>query len=110
MSFGYVVRPKADQDIDDVGDYLAQEAGLDFGLQFLAELYGTFALLASQSEMGWRCNVAHPQLANVRTFQVSSRFHKYLIFYQAYENRIEILRVLHGSQDLLALFKREGVE
>ena len=50
MSFGYVLRPKADQDIDDVGDYLTQEAGLDFGLQFLAELYGTFALLASQRD------------------------------------------------------------
>ena len=59
--------------------------------------------------MGWRCNVPHPQLARVRTFPVSSRFDKYLIFYQAYEDRIEILRVLHGSLDLLALFEREGV-
>lgn len=110
MSFGYVVRPRADRDIDDIGDYLAEEAGLDFGLLFLAELYETFALLASQREMGWQCKVPHPLLANVRTFNVSSRFSKHLIFYQANKDRIEILRVFHGSQDLLALFERDGVE
>lgn len=61
-------------------------------------------------EVGWHCKVRHPQLMTARTFRVSERFDKFLIFYQPYDDRIEILRVLHGAQDLVALFNREGVD
>ena len=108
MRFGYVVRPRADRDIDEIADYLATEAGLDTALQFLSEVYETFGLLASQPNMGWLCKVHHPQLSSARTFQVSSRFEKHLIFYQPYSERIEILRVVHGSQELEELFSEEG--
>ncbi len=110
MSFGYVIRPRADQDLDEISDYLAEEAGLETGLQFLGKIYETFSLLASHKEMGWPCNVNHPRLSGVRTFRAGERFEKYLIFYQPYDDEIEILRVLHGSQDLLTLFSREGGE
>ena len=46
MSFGYVVRPRADRDIDEIAAYLTDEAGLDTALQFLAEIYETFGHLA----------------------------------------------------------------
>ena len=80
MRFGYVVRPRADRDIDEIA------------IQFLAEIYETFGLLATQQQMGWLCKVRHPQLLTARTFRVSSRFEKHLIFYQPYSGRIEILR------------------
>jgi len=110
VRFGLVIRPRADQDLDEIGDYLAEEAGLDMGLQFLAEVYEAFSLLASHREIGWPCNVTHPQLMGARTFRVSQRFEKYLIFYQPYQDRIEVLRVLHASQDLDELFGRQGVD
>ncbi|MBL8233477.1 MAG: type II toxin-antitoxin system RelE/ParE family toxin [Bryobacterales bacterium] len=109
MKFGYVVRPQADRDIDEIADYLVEQSGLDVGLRFLSEVYETFALLGSRQDVGWHCKVRHPQLMTARTFRVSERFDKFLIFYQPYRDRIEILRVLHGAQDLLALFNREGV-
>jgi plasmid stabilization system protein ParE len=34
MSFGYVVRPRADRDLDEIADYLAGKAGLDTALRF----------------------------------------------------------------------------
>jgi plasmid stabilization system protein ParE len=37
---------------------------------------------------------------------VSDRFEEYLIFYQPFEDSIEILRVVHGSRDLRALFNK----
>ncbi len=80
------------------------------GLQFLAEVYETFSFLASDREIGWPCNVTHPQLMGARTFRVSECFEKYLIFYQPYQDRMEVLRVLHASQDLDALFGRQGAE
>ena len=107
MRFGYVVRPRADRDIDEIAGYLAEEASLDRALQFLAEICETFALLATQPQMGWLCKVRHPQLLTARTFRVSSRFEKYLLFYQPYSARIEILRVVHGLQDLEDLFHQE---
>lgn len=35
MRSGYVIRAKADSDLDEIADYLAQKAGLDIALRFL---------------------------------------------------------------------------
>ncbi len=107
MSARYVVLPKADRDLDDEADYLVGEAGLEVGFRFLAAALETFDLLASQPEMGWKCRLKHPALASTRVFRVKG-FEKVLIFYRPGPELIEILRVLHGSQDLEAFFAREG--
>ena len=70
MKFGYVIRPRADRDMDEIADYLAGEAGLDIALQFLAEIYETFGLLATQQQIGWPYKVRHPQLVTARTIRV----------------------------------------
>jgi plasmid stabilization system protein ParE len=54
--------------------------------------------------MGWRCKFADPRLKGVRVFRVSAPFEEHLIFYRLRGKRIEILRLLHGSQDVEALF------
>jgi toxin ParE1/3/4 len=105
VKFGYVIRPKADRDIDDLADYIVEHGSLDTALTFLSEAYEAFALIASHPEMGWHCKVKLPQLKTARTFRVSERFGDYLIFYQPFEDRIEIIRVVHGSQDLVELFR-----
>ena len=48
MRFGYVVRPRADQDIDEIADHLVEQSGLDIGLRFLSEVYETFVLLGAR--------------------------------------------------------------
>lgn len=110
MKSGYVVRPSASRDIDGIADYLTGEAGIDCGLRFLDELHATLSQLAASHEMGWHCKIRHPHLAGARTFRVSSRFSQYLIFYQPKLDRIEILRVLHGTQDLATLLGVEAIE
>ena len=59
--------------------------------------------------IGWPCKVNVPQLQGARTFRVSERFADYLIFYRRFENRIDILRVLHGARDLEGLFGQGDV-
>lgn len=71
MSFGYVVRPRADRDLDDIADYLSGKAGLDMALRFLQEAYETIALLSAQVDMGWPCRLKHPDLKSARQFRVS---------------------------------------
>jgi toxin ParE1/3/4 len=105
----YVVRPKADRDIDDISDDLADRANLDVALRFLALVYETFALIATQTEMGWLCKLNHPELANTRVFRVREPFNQYLIYYSNPDGQIEILRVLHGAQDINTRISSERV-
>jgi toxin ParE1/3/4 len=108
LSFGYVVRPKADLDLDEIADYLTQQSSLDTGRSFLDEAQRTFALLATQPDMGWRAEYNDSRLTGVRAFRVGAPFTNFLIFYQPRGERIEILRVLHGAQDLETLFSRQA--
>jgi len=109
VSVGYVVRPKADQDLDDQAYYLATQAGPDLGHRFLLAAHETFGLLATQPQIGWHPRLKHPDLTSVRAFQVSG-FEKMLVLYRPRPDGVEILRVLHGSRNLQALLHREGVK
>ena len=66
MNARYVIRPKADADLDDRALYLAVEAGPELGHRFLVAAHETFALLATQPEMGWHSRLKHPALSSLR--------------------------------------------
>ena len=80
----YVVRPRADRDLDEQSCYYATAAGAQVGHRILLAAYDTFALLATQPDMGWRWRLKRPEL--------------------------EQLRVVHGSRQLHARLRREDVE
>jgi toxin ParE1/3/4 len=105
----YVVKPKADRDLDDYADYLSKEVSLNVALRFFDAAYRTFALLASQPNMGWRSRVKYPGLETLRVFRVSG-FADRLILYRTLPNGVDILRVVDGSRDLRSLLRREGLE
>ena len=105
----YTIRPRADQDLDEQAYYLATHASPDTGHKFLLAAHETFSLLATQPRMGWLCRVRHPALAPLRVFRVSG-FEKVLVLYRPLPDSVEILRVVHGSRDLNALLRREGIE
>jgi toxin ParE1/3/4 len=109
VSSRYVVRPKADQDLDDQAYYYATEGSPELGHRFLVAAHETFGLLATQPEMGWHSRLKHPALESLRVFRVSG-FEKILIFYRPVRNGVDILRVVHGSRNLQALLRREGIE
>ena len=45
----------------------------------------------------------NPDFAGMRMWPVP-RFSKYLIFYMAHEEELEIVRVLHGAQNIQEIF------
>jgi len=106
VSAVYVLRPKADQDLDDQALYLATQAGPDVGHRFLLAAHETFALLAAQPQIGWRPLLKRPALVSLRVFHVSG-FEKMLVFYLPRPDGVEILRVVHCSRHLRALLRRE---
>jgi toxin ParE1/3/4 len=103
----YVLKPKADLDVEVHADYLANHAGLEVALRFLSSCDQTFALLAKQPNIGWHSRLRHAALHGVRIFRVSG-FETMLILYRPLADGVEILRVVHGSRDLEALLRRRG--
>ena len=102
-----VLRPKADQDLDDQAYYYATNASPEVAHRFLLAADETLALLADQVQIGWKPKLSHPELEGVRVFRVKG-FARILILYRPIDDGIEVLRFIHGSRDLYALLRREG--
>ena len=71
MNARYVVKPKADRDLDDYADYLAKEASLAVALRFFDAAYRTFAILATQPKMGLRSRIKYTGIEAIRIFRVT---------------------------------------
>jgi hypothetical protein len=59
--------------------------------------------------MGWHPRLKYPDLKTLRVFRIKG-FERILILYLPLLDGVEILRVVHGSRDLLALLHREGLD
>ncbi|HLP90714.1 MAG TPA: type II toxin-antitoxin system RelE/ParE family toxin [Nostocaceae cyanobacterium] len=92
----YRISSQAAKDIEKIWNYLAL-TNLKAANQIFDTLRETFPKLAKFPNMGRE----RPELApNLRSFPVKN----YLIFYSSIEEGIEIVRVLHGSQNLESIF------
>ena len=105
----YLIRPSADRDLDDQAYYYATIASPELGHRFLVAAHDTFALLATQPGMGWHPRVRHLGLRSLRVFRVKG-FDRILVLYLPSQDGVEILRVVHGSRDIRALLRREGLD
>ena len=105
----YVVRPRADRDLEDQAYYYATAASPEVGHRFLVAAHDTFALLATQPNMGWHSHLRHEHLKNLRVFRVKN-FERILVLYLRLLDGVDILRVVHGSRNLQALLRREGLD
>ena len=105
----YVIRPKADQDLGDHAFYYAFEGSPEVGHRFLVSAHETFSLLSTQPDMGWNPKLRLSELRGLRLFRVTG-FEKILILYRPLKNSVEILRVIHGSQNIRRLLRRQGIE
>ena len=103
MRLRIVVRPEADSDVEHHARYLAEHASIETALTFYDRLDETYTLLGTFPEMGKLPDFDRP-LHEARVFPTKD-FENYLVFYVAIQNGIEVLRVLHGSQDLRRIFQ-----
>jgi toxin ParE1/3/4 len=96
-------RPQARRDLVELADHIAKNS-LPASDRFLEAAEKAFALLASMPEMGGLWETNNPTFAGLRVWSIRG-FEKYLIFYRPIEDGIEVLRVLHGSQDIASIFE-----
>lgn len=92
----YVISPLAGQDIEEIGDYIAQDNPRR-ALTFIAELRSQCAKIASSPKA---CR-SRPELGeNIR----SCAYGNYVVFFQDGPKELCIVRVLHGAMDIETKF------
>lgn len=97
---GYYVTLAAQDDLQHIHDYIAQ-FDTDNALRFVERISERFNLLSNYPYLG----VARPKFGkDHRSFVVPGS--SYIIVYRPIENGVEIIRVVHGSQDLVNLFQQ----
>ncbi|WP_416676445.1 type II toxin-antitoxin system RelE/ParE family toxin [Egbenema bharatensis] len=97
---------KAKQDLLKHVLYLAQ-INPDIAERFIEASEMAFEKLAQMPRKGQRQEFKSPKLVEVRRWFIPG-FDKYLIFYRPITGGIEILRVLHGVQNVNTIMDDEG--
>lgn len=75
------------------------ERNLPAAERFLVAAEEAFAKLAGMPGMGRRREFRKPAFQDVRSWPIRG-FENYLVFYQPTPTGIDILRVIHGAQDI----------
>ena len=94
-----LLRPRAKADLGEIWDYIADdsESRADVVIDSIEQKLN---LLAEQPSMGRMREILS---AGLRSFPVG----RYVIFYRPLEDGIDVVRVLHGTRDLEAVFVEE---
>lgn len=91
------VAAAAEEDLRGIWAYVA-EHNAEAASKLIKEITGKFAILRDFPNMG---REQDRLFINLRSFVVRD----YFIFYQPFEDGIEILRVLHASRDIEGIFE-----
>jgi toxin ParE1/3/4 len=98
MAVRILRRLKAANDAEHIADHIAKDS-LEAAVRFLECTELTLKDLADSPSSGSRFGSDHPTLANFR-FRRIKGFPNHVIFYVEHQNAIEVVRILHGAQDL----------
>jgi toxin ParE1/3/4 len=98
-------RPIIIQDLITHATYISND-NLDAGDRFLYAAEATFQQLAQFPTVGKLSGFTHPLLIQVRQYPIKG-FKNYLILYQIAPDSIDIIRILHGAQDLQNILATE---
>lgn len=96
----YELSIQADQDISNIYDYTYSEFGDDQAVAYLADLETILLKLVDYPELG-------RERPEIRVGLRSFSYRNHVIFYRIRETHIRIVRVLHGSRDLLSALVEE---
>ena len=88
----YLLRPRAQRDIEEIWDYSAATWGGDQAEIYIRQIEKTLELIADDPRLGRSCDIIR---AGYRKFRTGSQF----VFYRSLEGSIEVVRVLHQSMD-----------
>jgi len=100
-----LISPQASRDEDEISLYLAQNAGDATALRFLDATRDTYQnLLETPGAGALISDLWGSRVQGMRRWPVRG-FRSYLVFYQAREDKVQIVRVLHGARDIAAILE-----
>jgi toxin ParE1/3/4 len=100
-----IILPQANHDEDEISLYLAQNADGMTALRFLDALRDTYQDLVEMPGAGALIpDLRGSRVQGMRRWPVRG-FRSYLVFYQATEDTVQIVRVLHGARDIEAILE-----
>ena len=91
------ISPRASSDLIEIWSYIADDSVANADT-FIDKLYQTIQTLANQPGSGRRREELAPGI-------LSFPYGRYIIFYRASQNAIELVRVLHGARDIQTIFE-----
>jgi len=111
VSGSHVIKlPCALRDLDEAAAYIQRVSSPKRAIRFLRAANSTFARLARMPGLGTRYEPHSGVYADLRYFPVT-RHRNHVVFYRPVAGGIEVLRVLHGAQDIHRILTEEfGVE
>jgi toxin ParE1/3/4 len=93
------VRVVADRDIDQIAEHIAAD-NIDAAIRFVSKVRAAYELLSQFPKAGQRRRGSIPRLGQIRSWPLGGHFANYLILYAERDYGVEILRVVHGAQDV----------
>ncbi|NVJ64736.1 MAG: type II toxin-antitoxin system RelE/ParE family toxin [Flavobacteriaceae bacterium] len=90
----YVLSQAADQDLEDIFEYTEKEFGTQQAISYLLAIDELFKTLLENPELGRLRPELKPGLRSITK-------EAHVIFYTVQTNQIRIIRVLHGSRDMI---------
>lgn len=93
------VRPLAWRDLIQAAEYL--EANADPGLaeRLIDAFTDELGTLSKMPHIGTLCGFRSDEARNIRRWPITN-FERWLIFYDPTGSRVEVVRLLHGAQDI----------
>jgi toxin ParE1/3/4 len=102
MSRQLIIRNLATQDLRQQANYILINGNVGAAEQFLEQAEATFAQILTVPRIGKSVSFLLERMGEVRQWRIKN-FQEYLVFYRVQDDRIEILRILHGARDLEGL-------
>ncbi len=92
--FRYRLSQEADRDLENIFDYTAHEFGINQAVFYVSGFEEVFMSLSANPGLGRK----RDEIKNgLRSFVKES----HIIFYRVLKNHIRIVRILHGSRDVI---------
>jgi len=96
-----LLRPRAQRDLDQISDYIAERSGDDRADRMLDRIGHAMQTAAQHPLTGRERDELRPGL---RSIPIRS----YIIFYIPLPDGIRVVRVLHGARDSVRIFEDES--
>lgn len=107
MTRGITKLPRAESDPIGCYAYLGEEASTQSADRFLLAVEKTLTLIARSPGIGANYRTNNRELAGLRSLAVT-KFKRNILFYRVFDDRIELVRVLHGARDIATMLDADG--